>query len=147
MKSSARRARDSEKLAEKWHARREAEQRAAAPEPSNEPIVPEPSSHNAYTGAAIDATREAALQKLREAVQAEQIRVANSTRVGISVVIDECLAVHEEADAEARRGSPVSREDLLRRKLERLGAFESEVLMATAPESHMATEWGPQVQG
>ena len=52
-----------------------------------------------------------------------------------------------EADAEGNRGRPVSRENILRLKLARLAAFEAEMLTAAAPDGHMVTEWGPQVQG
>ena len=55
-----------------------------------------------------------------------------------------------EADAEGNRGRPVSRENILRLKLARLAAFEAKMLTAAAPDApdgHMVTEWGPQVQG
>ena len=148
-RSDARKAKEREKLDEKWRARRAAEQRVEAPQPhlENEPRIPEPTSVNAFVDAAFDAKEEATLHQLREAVRAEQIRVANSARVDVSTVLGECLAVQAEADAEGNRGRPVSRENILRRKLARLAAFETELLTAAAPDGHMVTEWGPQVQG
>ena len=148
-RSDARKAKEREKLDEKWRARRAAEQRDDAQQPhlENEPRIPEPTSVNAYVNAAFDAKTEAMLHRMREAVRDEQIRIANSARVDVSTLLGECLAVQAEADAEAHRGHPVSREAVLQRKLARLTAFEAELLSAAAPDGQMDTEWGTQVQG
>lgn len=79
------------------------------------------------------------------AVRDEQIRVSNSLRVGMTVVLDECLAVRAAADAEVNRGIRVSRFEVLQRTLARLKDFEGELLSATAPEGHMEPEWSAQV--
>ena len=69
-RSDARKAKEREKLDEKWRARRAAEQRVDAQQPhlENEPRIPEPTSVNAFVDAAFDAKKEATLHQLREAV-------------------------------------------------------------------------------
>ena len=148
-RSDARKAKEREKLNEKWRARRAAEQRDDAPQPhlEYEPRIPEPTSVNAFIAAAMDAKSAAEHDRLRDAIRVEIIRVANSARVDVSMVMGECLAVRAECAAEANRGRPVARGEVHRRTLERLAAFESELITAAAPDGHMVTEWGPQVQG
>ena len=96
---------------------------------------------------AMDAKSAAEHDRLRDAIRVEIIRVANSARVDVSMVMGECLAVRAECAAEANRGRPVARGEVHRRTLERLAAFESELITAAAPDGHMVTEWGPQMQG
>ena len=148
-RSAARKAKEHEKLEAKWHARRESERQGAEPQPALQeaPRPPPPPSVHSFIATAIDAKSAAEHDRLREAVRVEIIRVANAARVDVSTVMGECLAVRAECIAEANRGRPVSRDEVHRQTLERLAAFEIELSTASAPETHMVTEWGPQVQG
>ena len=146
-RSAARKAKEHEKLEAKWRARRESEQQGAEPQPALQeaPRPPPPPSVFSYADATFNAQSEAEFTRLRNAVRDEQIRVSNSVRVGMTVVLDECLAVRAAADAEVNRGIRVSRFEVLQRTLERLKDFEGELLLATAPEGHMEPEWSAQV--
>ena len=148
-RSAERKAKEHEKLEAKWRARRESEQQGAEPQPTSteEPRPPPPPSVHSFTATTTDVTSAVELDRLREAVRVEMNRVANAARVDINTVLKECLAVRAECIAEANRGRPVSPDEVHRRTLVRLAAFESELSTASAPEGHMVTEWGPQVQG